>query len=842
MDNRGKRDLLARYVKGEVGLDWADVQTCIAQDGYGSDKTDDIVNILAFTDNTNDNYKIFSSALECNTDEGNQRFKQIFRELTQVIHAQVTDETKNKILERLLTTTTFTPNAPWCLRSGIARENHSQYKTEKSFSFLNQSISGNKGLELFDYLIRELPQDSRPQIVKDAVDSLHEQRSFNKGSGLRSIQNSLNHLIYIINAHSGNNLQANFQKLMGVREDGSYSKKMNAFFPREILESFPAEQGFTKMKEALGSSGITDDIQQNKYIKHFVKKLFIEDMIGGDQEKLKKLDHYIRKACNNRTAEIFEFKQNIVETLYNKKISCKLDEHFFDYILKKEDAITSKEIKNLIIYLGSTKKVYEELEKRGAKGNFLIADAIDNDCEFLRRVLQIGDKNLLNELIGGSQPLINKEQIFASVNFNAQNQSFQPIREALNKNQNSSTLNCLALLFSKLPDENKKTILNNLIPPIQQNQQAQGPLANQPINNPVVDNFLTDLLSRNLDSARMLIDLANKAELQGNTKSLLSHIINTGGFRVENGNLIEALNMIVDNGPLAINFTQQNTQISRELTGTELFNEVLRRAQFYNRQDSPYALLLQINPAALPLFFEKTGGVGTEINQQMIKKIYRYLNNADNQGIKNCDNCQNSLMFLLRRNPELERNFERFLITNDRKKIDDKKLIGAIFDSIFTEKNGEKLAKEVKSLADDFKELNINPLLEAGKIFQHFDDQNVRDEKTKISLAFGKSAVFKIFNKVTKKEEQLPPEVSQLIPLKLVGYEIGENNPLVNDATAKVLTSKLNERLLVNGFNPIRKPANGFNSIRNPANVPATAVGATGTSAVSQTPQSPTPS
>ena len=127
---------------------------------------------------------------------------------------------------------------------------------------------------------------------------------------------------------------------------------------------------------------------------------------------------------------------------------------------------------------------------------------------------------MLNELIGGSQPLINKEQIFASVDFNAQNQSFQPIREAFNKNQDSSTLNCLALLFSKLPVENTKTILGDLIPPIQQAQDN-------------ADNFLTDLLSKNLDSARLLIDLANKADLKENTKSLLSHLINTKSIFIQ---------------------------------------------------------------------------------------------------------------------------------------------------------------------------------------------------------------------------------------------------------------------------------------------------------------------
>ena len=811
MEKKDKRELLVRYINAEVGLRWReDVLPQLQLNGYGSDRSEDIVDILA---PLNNDYRVFSSALNLNTDDGNRRFKQIFDGL-QAIYHPVPDETKNEILEKLLTTQITTPNPPLHYGgSASARQNYSPYHTDKSFSFLKQNISGGKNLELFDYLIGELPQNSRPQIVKDAVDSLHKQRSFNKEPGLSSIKNSLNQLINIVNNHSGvvnlqtgvNSLEANFVKLMRI-----------TLLPREILESFPAEEGFTKMKEILDSSGVGNDKRKNEYIKHFVEQFFAEDMIGSDQKKLPKLDYYIRRACNGREDEIYELKNKIIKPLYDKNISYKLDESFWDFILKQENPITLIDVKNLIIHIGSIDKVNKKLKDRNNEQDNKTSDAIfggrlevANDCEFLRKVLQRGDKNLLNELMGGSQPLINKEQIFASVDFNAQNQSFQPIREAFNKNQDLAALNCLALLFSKLPNENTKTILRDLIPPIQQAQDN-------------ADNFLTDLLSKNLDSARLLIDLANKADLKENTKSLLSHLINTKSIFSGNGNYIESLNMMADNGPLSIKFIQQGIENSRELTGTELFKEVLLKDQFYTRQESPLALLQQYNPAALAFFFEKTGGVETEENKQMIRRLNEYLSDTNNQKNKNSDACQNSLMFLLTKNtnPQLQENFARFLTANDPnnlKKTDDKKLIKAICDSIFTEKDGN-------ALASDFQKLNINPLLEAGKIFQHFDNKEVRAEKTKISLGFGKAAVFKIINKQTRAEKQLSPEVSLSIPLKLVGYDIGKKNPLLaNDATAKDLTLKLNDRLLVNGFKPIRKLV---------AKVPATAVDPTETNAV----------
>jgi hypothetical protein len=67
----------------------------------------------------------------------------------------------------------------------------------------------------------------------------------------------------------------------------------------------------------------------------------------------------------------------------------------------------------------------------------------------------------------------------------------------------------------------------------------------------------------------------------------------------------------------------------------------------------------------------------------------------------------------------------------------------------------------------------------------------------------------------------------------IIGYKIGENNPLLaNDATAKDLTLRLNEKLLGNGFNPI-KPKEVLAKVLE--RVPATFVGATESSAVSTT-------
>jgi hypothetical protein len=261
-------------------------------------------------------------------------------------------------------------------------------------------------------------------------------------------------------------------------------------------------------------------------------------------------------------------------------------------------------------------------------------------------------------------------------------------------------------------------------------------------------------------------------------------------------------------------------QTSQTLEGDNLFNELVSRGQIYTSQGSPSMLLNQNNPAALAFFFEKTGGVETEENKQMIGRLCNYLNNAANQANKNSDACQNSLMFLLKRNPILGENFERFLITNDRKKIDDKKLIKAICDSIFSEENQTPLTS-------DFEKLNMNPLLEAGKIFQHIDDQNLRDEKTKIKLGLGKNALVKTVNEKMKTEVELKKDLSELVIMHVIHYNPCENNPLLTDNDVKDLTSKLDQRL----FSKLAKFLK-----------PATAVGATGTSAVSQTTQSLTPS
>jgi hypothetical protein len=701
----------------------------------------------------------------------------------------------------------------------------------KSFDLFKKYISKDNNLELFKNLIARVDQQiTRSEIVKNLVDSLCAQRSFNKPRDVSIIPNSLNALIDIIQTHSGdaNNLEQNFQKLLGIKKDGSYKPHesplsgANVFFPREIVESFSKEDGFNTLKQLLDLSGVRDDNNKNMYVSDLVKNHCFQNKADADNSQ-----YYLNRAG----AKTSEIKDNKTELLY--------DENTYKNSLALPNRLGPKEIKNLIIHFGSIKKVEEILAKRKNKEDVAIPDAIHggrlslgeatDDYDFLREVLQKGNKNLLNELIDGSMPLISQDQIFRSLDFKGTSPNrFEPIREAFNKNQDLDALNCLALLFSKISENQRLTILSSLIPNIQ-DQTAP----NQDQTAPNQDNFLTGLLSGNYDSAKMLIDLTNKEGFGLSIKSSLSYFINRGAIDGR-GNTIELLNMIADNGPLSLNFMLENnlTQTSQTLEGDNLFNELVSRGQIYTSQGSPSMLLNQNNPAALAFFFEKTGGVANNDNSQMITKLYNYLDNPANQANKNSDACQNSLMFLLKRNPTLAQNFERFLITNDpnnpnnSKKIDDKKLIRAICDSIFPT-NG-------KSLADDFKELKIYPLLEAGKIFKHFDNKEVRAEKNKITLSLEKSAFFKIINKVTKKEKELFPEVSELIALKLVGYEIGENNPsLSNDDKTKNLTSKLNDALLDNGLSPLRK--------LKPKD-PATSVGPTEGNAVSQNTQGPTPS
>ena len=600
MENSEKIQLLSEYVGGK-----RDILPNIGQNGYGSDRDEDFTEILA-----DSKYTIFSSALEINTAEGNRRFIQVFNQLLQTHQLQVNDEIVQSTLDKILTNETTIPNAP----SRNKQAGHAESNITKPFSSLKKNISENNNLELFKTLIGMVNQqnNSRSKIVENLVDSLCTQRTFNKStSGV--ITESFNGLLGIIMDHSGgaDDLKKNFQKLMGFKKDGSYLKEVNIFFPKEILESFPAEEGFTKMKEFLGLSGITDDEQKNDYIKYFVKNFFVQDAIGIDQEKLLKLDHYIKEACEDKKANIFALKNDIVNDLYNENTSCKLNESFLDFLLNQKGDILPKQMKNLIIHLGSIEKVKQELLKRDNKDDATIEDAIKeggregfaNDRELLRKVLQKGDENLLKELIGGSQPLINEEQIFTSVNINQNNQSFQPIREAFNKNQDLSSLNGLAFLFSKLSIVHASEILSDLIPLPQnpQNPQAQGPGVNQLFNNPAVDNFLTDLLGRNFNSAKMLIDIANKEGFQDNVKSSIGKFINT---KTINGNdYIALLNMVSDNGPLSLNVMQNDTETSIKLEGDALFRGVLTKDKFYVKQDSPKTLLSQNNPASLALFF-----------------------------------------------------------------------------------------------------------------------------------------------------------------------------------------------------------------------------------------------
>ena len=619
MENHEKIQLLSEYVGGKIGLDWQqDIVNRIRLDGYGSDRTQDFSQIL-----TDPEYKIFSAALD-NKTNGNQRFLQVFDHLSTLYLGQHNIHTEElEALKKILTTEKLkAPNAP---SRGHPQVNETP--TEQTFLILKKNISQNKNLQLFNDLLNRIDNQTKAGIVENLVNNLCAQRTFNKStSGV--ITESFNGLLGIIRDHSGGTqLQAkNFKKLMGITEDGSYSHDTR-FFTNEIMTSFSKEEGLTKMKEFLDISGIKDDKQKNEYIKNFVKNFFAEDAIGIDKEKLLKLDHYIKEACEEKVVKILEIKNEIVENLYIKNTSCKLDESFLDFVLKQEGPITSMQLKNLIIHLGSINKVQEELKKRAqekrTQDDYKIEDVIHggrvgvaNDCEFLRKVLQRSDENLLKELIGGSQPLINEEQIFASVNyFSPNNQTFHPIREAFNKNQDLSSLNSLAFLFSKLSADHASEILSDLIP-LPQNPQAQ---ANQPLNNTAVDNFLTNLLSKNFNSAKMLIDIANKGGFQDNVKSSIGKFINTHSI---NGNdCIALLSMVADNGPVSLNVMQNNTQTSVEFKGVDLFREVLIKNRFYDNQDSPATLLSQNNPASLALFFEKTGGVETQQNQQMISKF-----------------------------------------------------------------------------------------------------------------------------------------------------------------------------------------------------------------------------
>jgi len=785
MSNLEKRKLIISYIKGEAETDWAKVIGGLVLDGYGSDRDQDFSEILA-----DERYAVFSSALKTNIplDGNDNRFIKVFNHLRGVYQLQQNDELVQNTLINILTNQEKRLNAPTRTRQ------NSDFNQIKSFSSFLDSISNNKTLELFNDLIGLLDQQHVPDVVSGLVNALCEQRTFKKRNDSDRIETSFLDLLKIINDHSGPSLDDNLKKLM-----------KNQFFKKEILESFTAEEGFEKMKSYL----FINDEEKNKYIKNFVLEIFAENSINIEQEKLLKLDYYIRQACKNNEDEIFKFKNKIIENLYNQNISCKLDKSFWNFILEQKGPITLMQMKNLIIHLGSIKKVTEELNKRNNDRDCKIEDAIRGgrenvigDCEFLRKVLQRNDENLLKELFGQNPPLINENQIFASVDLAENNQSFKPIRNAFQKNQDSSSLKSLAFLFSKLSEIDKDSILRDLIPEITQNQQANqqaqgGPAAIQPLNIPTQNNILIELLEKNFDLAKFLIDTANKEGLQRNIQSSLNYFINNKS--IGGPNFVALLDMISDNGPLSLN-TAQGTGITTTMyKGDELFKQLFLK---FTKNENISALLLdQNNPGALALIIEKASGPrGIPID--ITKKLFGYLNSSIAKENIVKDNCQNSLIFL---NACINSRIippRKFIDTVTGKKIalpdfitkktNDQELIKVILDAIFIVGK-----KESSTLDKVFEENNINPFLEAGNIFKHFTEKETRSMREIITLGLGKKGVLEM-NIGSQQNDKiiLPAEISDSILLQVFGYKVGEHNHKLDKNTAQRLTTKLIEAIL----------------------------------------------
>ncbi|MFM7620630.1 MAG: hypothetical protein ACKO47_03390 [Alphaproteobacteria bacterium] len=728
-------------------------------------------------------YAVFSSALKTNIplDGNDNRFIKVFNHLMTVVYRlQQNSEIVQNTLINILTNQEKRLNAPTRTRT------NADFNEVKSFSSFLDSISNNKTLALFKDLIGLLNQQRVPDVVSGLVNALCDQRTFKKRNDSDKIETSFLDLLKIINDHSGPSLNDNIKRLM-----------KNQFFKKEILESFTAEEGFEKMKSYL----FIDDEEKNEYIKNFVLEIFAENSINIEQEKLSKLDYYIRQACKDNEDEIFKFKNKIIENLYNQNISCKLDKSFWNFILKQEGPITLTQMRNLIIHLGSIKTVTEELSKRGNKGDCKIEAAIHggrenviDDCEFLRKVLQRNDENLLKELFSQDPQLINENQIFASVDLAENNQSFKPIRNAFQKNQDLSSLKSLVLLFSELSEANKQSILRDLIPEITQNQQANqqaqgGPAAIQPLNISTQNNILIELLEKNFDLAKFLIDTANKEGFQRNIQSSLNYFINNKPIRGRN--FVALLDMISDNGPLSLNTAQGTGITTTPYQGDELFKQLFLK---FTRNENIFALLLdQNNPGALALIIKKA--LRTQGMPIDIKRLFGYLNSSTAKEYIVKDNCQNSLIFLnacinsgiIQSRQFIDMKTGKKIALPDfiTKETTDQGLIKVILNAIFI------VGKTKSSNLDKvFKEYKINPFLEAGNIFKHFTEKEIRSMREVISLGLGKQRVLRRDNTT------LPHEISDSTLFQVFGYNVGEHNHKLDKNTAQRLTTLLKDAMV----------------------------------------------
>ncbi|GDX36475.1 hypothetical protein LBMAG18_09860 [Alphaproteobacteria bacterium] len=871
-----KTELLKRYVMCEKDLEWTEVRESIGISGDQTPNQGEFEQIMGTTSESlklgNIPYQIFLAALRDNSDQSHTRFIEVITELMR-IHP-TTPVSYQQVLRSTLTNHIFRPTYHSNVEGGkasqrgvIVPQDDEFFGLDKPYTSLKESISSNKNLFLFKYLASRLVDEDKPKFVNGLIKTLSRDMNLEKKPGIKSISRSLESLIEIvkdisIDGDDNNKLDANFKELMGINA-ATYNKaknvsnsntydfsRINLFFSKEILQSLPAKRSYEKILELLDLAGLEVE-EKSKYIRSFVEKIFTQDATGIDKEKLSKLDYYIKRLFESTPDEIKSFKSQIVKGLYDGLQPYELDENFLDYVISKEShpKLEKDDIKILVFNLG-IKRVKEILEERKNKEDCEIDQAISGDIKFLRKVLRKGDKDLLKELIEGKSPLINSVEIFNSVNSNTEDgKRFAPIRYFLLKEQDLSATNCLGLLFSKISEPNKQEILNDLIHQDTQNQQqSQAPEAIRPIAMNISDDFLLDLFSnKKYESARMLIALANNQQHSVNLS--LNRLINTQRiFEHRNSDYIAFLNLIADNGPLNFKLMENGTEVIREFSRkSEIFQQILLKEQFYSSPSLPLVLLSQNNPASLALFIEN---IGPKDREQVLKKLTNYLQDKGNEGTKNSDACQNSLMFLLKKYPDLDQVFNGFLITNDLKKTDDQKLISAIYDSIFnqfktqqtslTGSAKDKLQQtpqaasakdklqqtpqaasakdklqqtpqaasakdklQQKPLHQKFEELNINPLLEAGAIFLHFDDDNVRKLKTNMNLGFGREANVKI-NKSSTTE--IPDLLSGYIAGIAVGYDFSSRYPLLDSKEVDTISLRLTELLLQNGFSPIRRP------------------------------------
>ncbi|GDX35947.1 hypothetical protein LBMAG18_04580 [Alphaproteobacteria bacterium] len=786
-----KIELLSGYVVN--GAEEEDFQKYLKQVGPDEDtsKWQDLIKIL-----TGGRFKILDKALNASKDVDvvRSRFARVIDELI-ILYGQ--QQEKNKILEKILITN----------NTALA---------EYNFMYLRKSISADESLAIFnDLFIQFSNPDYRGGVVEKLVENLCRSTAFNKRSGVGSIKTSLESLIKIISTHSKSdaNSEMNFRRLFYEAE----------YFSREILESYPAEEGFNKMKEFLIFAGFKQDDEHKNCISQFVKNFFKSGAIGGDQEKIQKLNYYLQKAFHDNNQEIFEFKKNIIKDLEANKISYELDKYFPSYkdeylifTLGKENH-TVEEIHNIIIYLGSIKEA--KLRLGDLKINSAILPGDDGDYEFLRKVLKKSNTKLLNELIGESPQLINEDQIFACFN-PAVNQPSKPIRDALRyafENNDPSAQDCLTLLFSKISDHNKLLILDDLIKLNTQDEgQGEGILFQA-----VEGNFLSNLLARDFDSARILVYLGKKFGLESNIKSSLSYLIDINHKFFSNTNCVELLSMIAKYGKFTVEIMKEGEKTTLELEGAELLVHLLNKENFYENRDSVSKLLGQKNMGALALFFDITGGLFTKENRSLILKIFTYLEKQKQTDLTNNHVCQNLLIFFLEKNNDyknklksnfsskekvVSRNLEDY-ISKDPKKKDEIKLIRAICNSIFLNR------KDRDSLADAFQKLEVNPYLLAESIFKHFVENETKERRKTIRLAFGKLGLIRF---IGEKDNELSKSLTGLILMRVVGFDVHKYNPLLCKEDFDPLILKLNERLLEFGLNPTRdsKAPNGVASNR----------------------------